>query len=293
VTAVLTVVTPGPLSLVQDLGRPGFADLGVGRSGAADRGALRLANRLVGNAESAAGIEVTLGGLVLTSSAPVLLAVCGAPAHPVEPLGAAVNQSFTLLPSQRLRLAAPRTGLRSYVAVRGGVDVDPVLGSRSTDVLARLGPALLQAGTDLPVGPPTGDVPAVDVAPVAAPEPGMVVLDYLPGPRDDWFAASAQASLQRDLRTVSTDLDRVGIRLTGVPLERVVPTELPSEAMVRGALQVPADGQPIIFSADHPSTGGYPVIGVLTEAASDLAAQLRPGQRVLFRAFRRPGSSHM
>jgi len=270
VTAVLTIVRPGPLSLVQDLGRPGFADLGVGRSGAADRGALQLANRLVGNAESAAGIEVTLGGLVLTTSEPVLLALTGAPAHPAEPLGAAMNQSFTLLPGERLLLGTPRTGLRTYLAVRGGLDVPPVLGSRATDVLAHLGPDRLEAGVELPVGPATGDVPPVDVAPVAASGEGPITLDFLSGPRDDWFGPAALPSL-----------------------ERVVRTELPSEGIVRGAVQVPADGQPIIFSADHPTTGGYPVIGVLTEAASDLAAQLRPGQKVRFSAFRRQGRSHM
>lgn len=292
-SAVLTIARPGPFSLVEDLGRPGFANLGVGHSGAADRGALRLANRLVGNAESAAGIEVTLGGLVLSTSEPVLLALTGAPAHPVEPLGAAMNQSFSLLPGQRLRLGNPRTGLRTYLAVRGGLDVPPVLGSRSTDVLAHLGPARLEAGAELPVGTPAGDVPPVDVAPVAVPDQGTVTLDFLPGPRDDWFGATALPSLQRDLRTVSTELDRVGIRLAGAPLERVVHTELPSEGMVRGAVQVPADGQPIIFAADHPTTGGYPVIGVLTEAASDLAAQLRPGQTVLVRAFHGQSRSHM
>jgi len=292
-SAVLTIVAPGPLCLVQDLGRAGFADLGVGRSGAADLGALRLANRLVGNAESSAGIEATLGGLVLTTSEPVLLAVTGAPAHPAEPLGAAMNQSFTLRPGARLRLTPPRTGLRTYLAVRGGVDVPPVLGSRSTDVLAHLGPGRLGEGDELRVGPPVGDVPPVDVAPVDRPGADIVVLPFLPGPRDDWFEPAALVSLERDVRTVSTDLDRVGIRLRGEPLERVVTAELPSEGMVRGAVQVPADGQPIIFGADHPSTGGYPVIGVLTEAASDLAAQLRPGQTVRFTAIRGQGQSHM
>lgn len=282
-SAVLTIVWPGPLSLVEDLGRPGFADLGVGRSGAADRGALQLANRLVGNRESAAGIEVTLGGIVLTTSEPVLLALTGAPAHPAQPLGAAMNQSFTLLPGHRLRLATPRSGLRTYLSVRGGLEVPSVLGSRSTDILAHLGPDRLEVGTELPVGPPTGDVPPVDVAPVAFPGAGTVALDFWPGPRDDWFTEAASASLEHDVRTVSADLDRVGIRLEGEPLERVVRTELPSEGMVRGAVQVPANGQPIIFAADHPSTGGYPVIGVLTETASDVAAQLRPGQKVFFR----------
>jgi biotin-dependent carboxylase-like uncharacterized protein len=293
VTAVLTVVRPGPLSLVEDLGRPGFANLGVGRSGAADRGALRLANRLTGNAEFSAGIEVTLGGLELTTSKPVLLALTGAPAHPAEPLGAAMNHSFTLLPGDRLRLTTPRTGLRTYLAVRGGLDVTAVLGSRSTDVLAHLGPDRLEAGTELPVGPATGDVPPVDIAPVTAPGDGIVTLDFLPGPRDDWFDPAALVSLVRDSRTVSGDLDRVGIRLEGEPLARAVRTELASEGMVRGAVQVPANGQPIIFAADHPTTGGYPVIGVLTEAASDLAAQLRPGQKVFFRVFRGQNQSHI
>lgn len=292
-SAVLTIVRSGPLSLVEDLGRPGLAHLGVGRSGAADRGALRLANRLVGNAESSAAVEVTFGGLVLTTSDPVLLALTGAPAHPVEPLGVAMNQSFTLLPGERLRLTTPQTGLRTYLAVRGGVDVPTVLDSRSTDVLAHLGPDPLTDGTEVPVGRPLGDVPPVDIAPLAVPGGGIVTLDFLPGPRDDWFSPAALVSLEYDIRTVSGDLDRVGIRLLGEPLERVVQTELSSDPMVRGAVQVPANGQPIIFCADHPTTGGYPVIGVLTEAASDLAAQVRPGQKLLFRAFRRQSRSHM
>ena len=292
-SAVLTIVRPGVLSLLEDLGRPGFADLGVGRSGAADRGALRLANRLVGNAESAAGIEVTLGGLVLTTSEPVLLALTGAPANPTEPTGAAMNQSFTLRPGERLRLGTPRTGLRTYLAVRGGVDVPPVLGSRSTDVLAHLGPDRVEAGGRTAGRATCGRRPPGRRRARRRTWEGTITLDFLPGPRDDWFSPAALPSLERDVRTVSADLDRVGIRLAGEPLERVVRTELPSEGMVRGAIQVPADGQPIIFSADHPTTGGYPVIGVLTEAASDLAAQLRPGQKVRFSAFRRQGRSHM
>ena len=292
-TATLTIVQPGPLALIEDLGRPGHAAIGVTRSGAADLGAFRLANRLVGNPESMAALEVTLGGLVLETDAPVLLAVTGADVSPVGASDAALNQVFTLLPGERLRLRTPAAGLRSYVGVRGGIDVEPVLGSRSTDVLAGLGPPRLQPGARLPVGHGSGDVPAVDVAPVARPADGVVVLALTMGPRDDWFTEAAGSLLTSTDWTVTAELDRVGIRLAGPALERARPAELPSEGMPRGAVQVPANGQPIIFGADHPTTGGYPVIGVLTAGAGDLAAQLRPGQHARFRVWRGPVASHI
>jgi biotin-dependent carboxylase-like uncharacterized protein len=280
---VIEIVQTGPLTTVQDLGRPGFASLGVSPSGAADRGALRLANRLVGNPESAAGLEITLGGLVARLTVPVTLALTGA-TGPVELGGrqAFVNGPLRARAGDRLVVGPPVRGLRTYLAVRGGIDVPPVLGSRSTDVLAGLGPDPLARGTVLGIGAPSGETPTVDQAPVAA-VPDDIVLRVLPGPRDDWFTAASRGTFGTVTYTVSPQSNRIGLRFDGPALDRENDAELPTEGMVRGAVQVPPDGRPVLFLADHPVTGGYPVIGVVEPADLDLAAQARPGQQVSFR----------
>jgi biotin-dependent carboxylase-like uncharacterized protein len=182
-----------------------------------------------------------------------------------------------------LALGVPARGLRAYLAVRGGVAVPPVLGSRSTDALSGLGPAPLAAGDRLPVGDLAADEPLVDVAPVAS-LPDRPVLRVLPGPRRDWLADTAWAALRDAAWTVSADSDRVGLRLTGPRLARARDDELPSEGLVPGAVQVPPDGAPVLFLADHPVTGGYPVLAVVVTADLPVAAQLRPGDVVRFRA---------
>jgi biotin-dependent carboxylase-like uncharacterized protein len=280
---VIQILEPGPLTTVQDLGRPGFASLGVSPSGAADRGALRLANRLVGNPESAAGLEITLGGFVARFTVPATLALAGA-TGPVELGGrqAFVNGPLRARAGDRLVVGPPVRGLRTYLAVRGGIGVPPVLGSRSTDVLAGLGPDPLARGTLLPIGAPAGEPAAVDQAPVAS-VPEDIVLRVLPGPRDDWFTAASRGTFGSVTYTVSPQSNRIGLRFDGPELERENDAELPTEGMVRGAVQVPPDGRPVLFLADHPVTGGYPVIGVVEPGDLDLAAQARPGQRVSFR----------
>jgi biotin-dependent carboxylase-like uncharacterized protein len=280
---VIQVLEPGPLTTVQDLGRPGFASLGVSPSGAADRGALRLANRLVGNPESAAGLEITLGGFVARFTVPATLALAGA-TGPVELGGrqAFVNGPLRARAGDRLVVGPPVRGLRTYLAVRGGIGVPPVLGSRSTDVLAGLGPDPLARGTLLPIGAPAGEPAAVDQAPVAS-VPEDIVLRVLPGPRDDWFTVASRGTFGSVTYTVSPQSNRIGLRFDGPALERENDAELPTEGMVRGAVQVPPDGRPVLFLADHPVTGGYPVIGVVEPGDLDLAAQARPGQRVSFR----------
>ncbi|MDH6226937.1 biotin-dependent carboxyltransferase family protein [Streptomyces sp. MJP52] len=280
-TAALEVLAAGPLATVQDLGRPGLAAVGVGLSGAADRGSLRLANRLVGNEEGAAGVEATFGGLSVRALRAVTVAVTGA----VCPLTVgAMNSVVHLAAGQRLTLGTPTAGLRSYLAVRGGIAVPAVLGSRSRDVLAGLGPAPLAAGDVLPAGPAPAAPPCVDLAPVAAvpPERGEVVLRVRPGPRDDWFAPGAVRELLSAAWTVGAASDRVGMRLDGPVLPRAVEGELPSEGMVPGALQVPPGGRPVLFLADHPVTGGYPVIAVVLRDDLDHAAQARPGSTLRF-----------
>lgn len=269
----------GPATLVQDLGRPGLAHLGVGRSGAADRGAHTLAQRLVANDEGAAGLEVLLGGLVLRAHGDLLVAVTGAPA-PLSVDGRTVAPAapVPLRDGQELALGTPLRGLRSYVAVRGGIDVDPVLGSRSTDVLADLGPAAVAVGDLLPIGRPADRWPLVDAAPYAGPAGGLVTLTVTPGPRAERL--HDPTTLLGATWTVSPDSDRTGVRLEG-PSLTTSDEPLPSEGITAGAVQVPPGGQPVVFAADCPATGGYPVVAVVRDL--DALAQLRPGQRVRLR----------
>jgi len=280
---VLTVLASGPLATVQDRGRHGWAAIGVTTSGAADRSAAGLANRLVGNDPSAAVVEVTAGGLRVRAERTVLVAVTGAPAAVrVAGRAAPFDAPLTLPAGQVLELGMPPVGLRTYLAVRGGIDVPAVLGSRSTDTLSGLGPDPLRAGDRLPVGALAADEPFVDVAPVRPPA-ARPVLHVLPGPRRDWLAADAWTELTTRDWAVSADSDRVGLRLTGPRLARSRDDELPSEGLVPGAVQVPPDGAPVLFLVDHPVTGGYPVLAVVTTADLSAAAQLRPGDTVLFR----------
>lgn len=281
----LKVIVAGPLSLVQDLGRPGLAHLGVGSAGAMDRAALALANRLVGNDAHAAGLELLFGGAEFEADAPLWLAFSGASGSVtaggrlVEP-----RTATRLVRGERLVFGVAERGIRYYLAVRGGIDVAPVLGSRSRDTLAALGPPPLAEGDALPIGAePATPIPPVDLVPVDAPPEGTVLIELRPGPRRGWFTEEAWRLLLREDWRVSPRSDRSGARLEGPVLERTDARELPSEGMVPGAIQVSPDGAPTILAVDHPVTGGYPVIAVVTDASLDALAQLRPGQIIRFR----------
>lgn len=294
-TSGLEVQSAGLQSLLQDLGRPGLGDLGVSASGAADQRSARQVNRLVGNAPGAAVIENLLGGLSVRARGDQVLAVGGA-AVPLAirsddgtvqrtPAGCA---PFALLDGETLAVGAPTLGLRCYLAARGGFDVPPVLGSLSSDTMSGLGPPPLRSGSHLPVA-------AVgSVRPVGDPEsstlglrPGITELRVALGPRDDWFTGRAIQSLGMQEWQVTEQSNRIGVRLvpgpgeTG-PLERSRSGELPSEGAVAGALQVPPSGHPVLFLADHPVTGGYPVIAVVVPEDLPTAAQLPPGSGVRF-----------
>jgi KipI family sensor histidine kinase inhibitor len=286
---VIEVIRTGPLATVQDLGRPGFGHLGVPHSGAADAASLRRANRLAGNPDGAAGIELTLGRAALRFPGEARVAVTGALARVTlaGPGGAARDvphgRAFGVTAGGLVRVGAPAAGLRSYVAVRGGVDVPPVLGSRSADLRSGLGPAPLRAGDLLPAGVPGPVSPGTGQAATVLPPAGEPAeLRVIPGPRDDWFAPGALELLGSASYAVTPASDRTGLRLDGPALPRASRDELPSEGVVTGALQVPHGGQPILLLADHPVTGGYPVIAVVTSADIGLAGQLRPGSRVRF-----------
>jgi biotin-dependent carboxylase-like uncharacterized protein len=292
----LEILDPGMLTLLQDLGRPGYASMGVSSSGALDPVSLRAANRLVGNDSGGATLETTFGGLRLRARGEQVLAVTGAPVPlsittPAEATGGAGSRSvtfghpFALGSGEELLLGRPAAGLRSYLAVRGGFDLEPVLGSLSTDVLAGLGPEPVTAGAVLPVGMPAGAIPAVTLPDLTGAGPldtTEVVLDVVLGPRTDWFSADAIGVLTGQSWLVSSRSNRVGLRLEGESLTRVVDAELPSEGTVSGAIQIPPNGQPVLFLADHPLTGGYPVIGAVATHHLPLAGQLPPGARIRF-----------
>lgn len=275
----LEVLDVGASVLVQDRGRPGWAHLGVPRSGALDAPAAALANRLVGNQEEDALLEVLLGGLRLTSDEGVWVAVTGAPClvevdGRVREFAAAVRVPA----GGTLSLGAPETGLRSYVAVSGGIAVEPALGSRSTDTLGGVGPRPVAAGDLLPVGAASGSPAPVDTPRMPAPGPLRVTR----GPRADRVVGDVVDLLTRTSYAVSPHSDRVGLRLVGDPMPLARSDELPSEGIVLGAVQLPPDGRPIVFLADHPTTGGYPVVGVVDLADLWVCAQLRPGEQVRF-----------
>ncbi|WP_104111654.1 carboxyltransferase domain-containing protein [Arthrobacter sp. N199823] len=304
----LRVLAPGIQSLIEDLGRPGHSALGVSAAGALDRASLRRANRLVGNSASAAGVETVAGGLTVQAVGDQVLAVTGAPSEltvttawlatePSEPSSPAgpgdspeqrtvpMATPFALLDGEILRIGAPEAGFRSYLGVRGGIDATAVLGSRSADTMSGIGPAPLASGQLLASGQ------VLDSSVVGSPElqpdfpgGGVTVLDIVPGPRADWFEPAALDYLCSQDWKVTPQSNRVGVRLQGTPLQRSRAGELPSEGTVAGAIQIPPEGLPVLFLADHPITGGYPVIGVVVDHQLDLAAQVPIGGSIRFRA---------
>ncbi|MFD9820641.1 5-oxoprolinase subunit C family protein [Streptomyces violascens] len=284
----LSVVRAGALTSVQDEGRHGHAHLGVPRSGALDLPASRLANRLVGNAIGAAVLETTLNGCAVRPRCTVTVAVTGAPC-PVTLDGRPVawGAPVRVPPGAVVEVGGATHGVRSYLAIAGGITVEPVLGSRSTDLLSGLGPPPLRDGAALPLGSPATAYPHVDEAPAPG-VPRELVLRVRPGPRADWFTADAAAVLAAGRYRVASASNRIGLRTEGPALRRAVDGELPSEGMVLGAVQVPPDGRPVVFLADHPTTGGYPVIGVVPEPDLAAAAQAAPGTPLRFAPVGRP-----
>ena len=286
----LRVLQPGLLALVEDLGRPGRAGIGVTQSGAADPRSARLANRIVGNARSAAVVEVLLGGLHVRAEGHQVVALTGADTGAVltrdgdeEPV--APGRARLLRDGETLSLGHPATGLRTYLAVRGGVDVPSVLGSRSTDRLSGIGPEPLAAGDLVPAG--SAAVAAVSApVPAETPAPASIEVRVRFGPREDRFDAAERRRLLSTTWIVGPQSDRVGVRLApadgSAPLA-VRDADLPSEGMVAGGIQVPPSGEPVVFGADHPVTGGYPVIAVVLASDLPVIAQLPPGSRLRFR----------
>ena len=301
----LRVLRPGLLSTVQDLGRFGYQHAGILVSGAMDGPALRVANLLVGNADDAAGLEITLLGPTIRFGAAHLIALTGAHLSPTldgQPVG--LNRPIGVQAGTTLAFGAPVAGSRAYLAVAGGVAVPVVLGSRATYLRAELGGLhgrALRVGDELPTGEPAPLsqqllqalpefqpeknwrqarwTPGPDLCPVPRPNP---IIRAMPGPEYGQFSVESQRAFWQQPFTVSPQADRMGYRLQGPELERLVDTELLSSAVAFGTVQVPAGGQAIVLLADHQTTGGYPRLALVISVDFAALAQVRPGQTLRF-----------
>ncbi|MDZ5449658.1 carboxyltransferase domain-containing protein [Labrys sedimenti] len=289
------VVKPSPQMLFQDLGRPGQARQGVSVSGAMDRAALRSANRLVGNPSPLPGIEIAYGGCELLCLGETVVAVTGAegPLTLTTAVGSAYPvpryAAIALTAGDKLHFGEPQAGMRSYLAVRGGFAVAPVLGSAATDTLAQIGPPAITVGDHLrALAPSFGAVTGLPDVQPTLPKPGEpVILDVVMGPRSDWISKQALEDFESQSWSVTPQSNRIGIRLAGERALKRAPAsegkELPSEGTIQGSIQVPPSGQPVLFLADHPLTGGYPVIAAVAPYHLDRAGQIPIGAQIRFR----------
>jgi biotin-dependent carboxylase-like uncharacterized protein len=269
---VLSVIEPGPLSTVQDRGRVEWLHQGVGRSGAFDHRSFALANRLVGNLPGAAGVEILLGGFRATALADCVVALTGAQG----PASCDRNRAVQLAVGDEISVGPPSAGVRSYLAVRGGVDVTQVLGSRSWDSLGRFGPAPLTHGDLVAAGLETsGDIPWFE--PVSPGRP-IDAIRLVRGPHADLIDAETWERLLGTNWTVSDRADRVGVQLIGRRLGAPA-ADLASFPVLPGSIQLPPDGFPLVLGPDAGTTGGYAVIAVIDPGA---LSQHRPGQAVRF-----------
>jgi biotin-dependent carboxylase-like uncharacterized protein len=296
---VIEVQAPGLLTTVQDLGREGFGPLGVSPSGAADAVALRIGNRLVGNEEGAAGLEMTLlggtfqfpmGAIIALTGGQFDATLDGVPVDPWTSHLAALGQTLRVGPS-------PFSGARCYLCVRGGISVEPFLGSASTHLLSGLGGhegRALRKGDVLTIGlgkegPPQWlplGVPLHRKRRVAAKAFARLmprkVLRVTTGPQSDWFPESAQKEFYASIYRVTEEANRMGIRLEGPPILTGSSGEMISEGVALGAVQIAAGGLPIILFVEQQTTGGYPKIANVISADFHSLGQLRPRDEIRF-----------
>ncbi len=284
---VIEVQEPGLLTTVQDLGREGFGPMGVSPSGAADAISLRIGNRMVGNAESAAGLEMTLLGATFVYPEGVVFALTGTDfgatldGKPVE-----LWTSFEARPGQALRLGPTRSGARCYLCVRGGIAVTPFLGSASTHLLSGLGGhegRALRKGDVLRIGDAGGLYRKRTLAAKAlerlAPRK---ILRVTPGPQSEWFSEAAQKLFYGSTFRVAEESNRMGLRLEGAAIQEGAHGEMITEGVSLGAVQIPAGGLPIILFVEQQTTGGYAKIANVISADFHSLGQLRPRDEIRF-----------
>ncbi|MWC29020.1 biotin-dependent carboxyltransferase family protein [Paenibacillus sp. MMS18-CY102] len=313
----LYIAKPGLYTTIQDLGRDGHRAAGLSSGGAMDPYAMRVANMLVGNDESAAGLELTLMGPTMTAATDLLVAVTGADMAPqLDGRELAMWRPVHVPAGATLTFGAARLGCRAYVAAAGGIGTPPALGSRSTDVRAAIGGIAgrpLRAGDAVPCGSAAGAAapsawaaawlaalakpraassigrPATGAAWYAPPQayggagPGGIELRVMPGSEYGQFTEAARTAFFSGRYRVSAASDRMGVRLEGSPLPRAERSELPSHGIVPGVVQVPDGGLPIVLGADCQTTGGYPKLAHVVSVDFPLLAQAKPGDYISFR----------
>lgn len=277
------VIQPGALTTVQDKGRFGYQRFGMSPGGVMDRKAYREANWLLANPEGAAVLEMTLSGAKLEILAPGRCAICGAD------MGATLNgtpaprsKAFNVSPGDVLQFGMVKNGLRAYLAVGGGIDVPVVMGSRSTNLKCALGGYLgraLKAGDELAALPDKGGEAREVPVTVYQTE---ITLRYVPGPQQDMFPPEVYAAFNAAAYTVSPQSDRMGCRLDGCDLQAPGGTDIVSDGIAFGSIQVANSGQPIVLMADRQTTGGYAKIGTVVSSDLPLLAQALPGTKVRF-----------
>jgi biotin-dependent carboxylase-like uncharacterized protein len=285
--AVIEVQGPGLFTTVQDLGREGFGPMGVSPSGAADALSLRIGNKLLGNAEGAAALEMTLLGGTFVFPDGATVALTGSDFGPM--LDSSVVQAWTPLSvarGQTLRVGATRTGSRSYLCVRGGVEVKLFLGSASTHVLSGLGGhegRALRKGDVLKIGAAEGSIRGRKLSARAREIFGLrKVLRVTPGPQRDRFDEASQANFYAGTYRVTEESNRMGLRLAGTPIPARSGGGMISEGVALGAVQVPESGMPIILFVEQQTTGGYPKIANVISADFHSLGQLRPRDAISF-----------
>jgi len=291
----LFVDQPGMLTTVQDLGRPAARRYGVPVGGAMDPLAFRVANLLVGNPESAAGLECTLTGPDLSFAADTWIAVCGAAVR-----GVPEAKPVCVRTGEKLSLRQLRKGCRAYLAVAGGLEVPTVLGSAATYTRGQFGGyegRALRARDRLSIGPSSTSYRDLEYWSLAAEflprELNDPEVRFVPGPQWSWFAAEALDQFQLEAYRVLPQSDRMGVRLAGPPVTRATRLEMNSEPVSAGAIQVPPDGQPIVLMADCQTIGGYPKVGHVIAVDLPIVAQLRSGETVRFRECTLEEAQHL
>jgi antagonist of KipI len=282
---MIRVVSPGPFTTVQDLGRAGWGSSGVPPSGAMDGPALRAANLLAGNPQDAAGLEITIAGPVLVFEQHATVAIAGARIEAsIDETAAPDRETLEVRAGSTLRLGKVSGGVRAYLAVGGGIDLPPVLGSRSTLAAAGIGGLsgrALADGDRLPIGPATSRA-ARKRLPDAALAGAAGVVRAVAGPQEDAFTAKGIEAFWAATFTVTPRSDRTGVRLDGPAIEHAGGADLDPEGVVTGAIQIPGDGKPIVLGPDRPATGGYAKIATVVTADLPLIAQARPGDTLRF-----------
>lgn len=280
----LTILSPGPLTTVQDEGRFGYMNTGFSPGGAMDRGAMRLANLLVGNKMNEGVLEMTMAGITAAFSCDTVIAVTGADMSPLlNGKNVAMNESILVKKGDELKLGFANGGLRTYLAVAGGFDLPLVMGSLSTNLKCCLGGfqgRKLAAGDEIPLKKSISSFQKRSFSPPK--QSSTLHIHAMLGPQEDYFTDGGIHSFFTEEYTVSPQSDRMGIRLEGVAVESKNGVDIISDGIAFGSVQIPAAGTPIIMMADRQTTGGYAKIATVISSDLDLLAQAKPGDKIRF-----------